>query len=170
MLLLQVKEFVKEQKNSIMNTEELQIKVEQFGVWFEKRGWSPVSGRIFGYLLLSDPPHRTHEEIQEFLQISKSAVNTNLKQLLTQEVVDYLTFSGNRKRYFKVDTERWLQVAKKSAEQVTDFAEILEKVIDSRNKKENDSFNKGLNKVANFYQHLSTGINNTINHWEAKAS
>ena len=149
-----------------MNTDELKTKVELFGVWFEKRGWQPVAGRIFGYLLLSNPPYHTMEELQDFLQISKSSVSTNLKNLMNERVVNYITFPGDRKRYFQIDTENWLEKAKHRANDVSDFADILNRTLDNRNDAENMEFNQALRRVANFYQHLSDGISKTVSSWD----
>ncbi|MBL7776380.1 MAG: hypothetical protein JNK89_10290 [Saprospiraceae bacterium] len=59
-------------------TERVREKVERMGVFFERSGFAPMTGRVFAYLLVCDPPHKDFFAIQEFLQASKSAVSNAL--------------------------------------------------------------------------------------------
>src|ERR1044071_9320383 len=86
-------------------TDSLAEKVEKMGVMIEQMGHAPVPGRIVSYLMLSEPPYRGFYEIQEFLKASKSSISTALNQLMQAGVVNYITFSGDRKRYFQINTK-----------------------------------------------------------------
>ncbi|MCB0644256.1 MAG: hypothetical protein KDC44_21580, partial [Phaeodactylibacter sp.] len=72
---------------------ELKQKVEQIGVQFEMIGMPPMNARVFAFLLLAEPPHQDFYSIQEFLSASKSSISNSLNKLMTEGVVDYMTFS-----------------------------------------------------------------------------
>ena len=84
---------------------QLAEKVEKIGIMIEQMGHAPVPGRIVAYLMLSEPPYRDFYEIQEFLKASKSTISTALNQLMQAGVVNYITFSGDRRRYFQINTK-----------------------------------------------------------------
>jgi DNA-binding transcriptional regulator GbsR (MarR family) len=81
--------------------------VERFGVFFEQLGHQPAGSRIMGLLLLADPPQMTFDEIKLELGLSKSAVSTSLNMLIALDLLEYVTNSGERKRYFRIRTDAW---------------------------------------------------------------
>src|SRR5699024_7126307 len=81
--------------------------IERVGVFHEKKGLQPVVGRIIGLLLVAEPAEATFDEIQEALQVSKSAVSNALTFLQGREIADYTTKPGDRKRYFKLKVKDW---------------------------------------------------------------
>jgi len=62
----------------------------------------PVVGRIMGLLMVMDKEHFTFEEIVEELNISKSSASVGLKLLQMNNMVEYITLPGDRKRYFRI--------------------------------------------------------------------
>ena len=96
---------------------QLAEKVEKIGIMIEQMGQPPIPGRIIAYLMLSEPPYRDFYGIQEFLKASKSSVSTALNQLMQAGVVNYITFSGDRKRYFQIDTKGLVNVMKQQYKQ-----------------------------------------------------
>src|SRR3954469_24661302 len=91
---------------------QLAEKVEKIGIMIEQMGHAPVPGRIISYLMLSEPPYRDFYEIQEFLKASKSTISNALNQLMQAKVVNYTTFSGDRKRYFQINAKGLADVMK----------------------------------------------------------
>lgn len=159
------------QKAEIMekdNTEidDIKQKVENLGVTFEKFGRSPMVSRVFAFLLLSSPPHQTFDEITEFLSASKSAVSNALSTLQTEGIVTYITFSGDRKRYFRIDTDNWLTQLMDSAKNLSAFNDLLTDVYDFRKQHTSDGFNKELLKLLDFQVFLSSQIESAIGEWQ----
>jgi DNA-binding transcriptional regulator GbsR (MarR family) len=75
--------------------------IEQIGRENEREGFQPVSARILGLLMVMDKEEFTFEEIVEEMQISKSSASTALKNLEIRGIVEYITYPGDRKRYFR---------------------------------------------------------------------
>ncbi|MBG0783163.1 MAG: hypothetical protein H0S84_12910 [Bacteroidales bacterium] len=76
--------------------------VETIGLEYEKEGMQPVSGRILALLMVMDKECFTFDEIIEELEISKSAASVALRMLQLRNNVEYITFPGDRKRYFRL--------------------------------------------------------------------
>ncbi len=75
--------------------------IEQIGRVNEKEGYQPVPARILGLLMVMDKEEYTFEEMVEEMKISKSSVSTALKNLEIRGIVEYVTYPGDRKRYFR---------------------------------------------------------------------
>ncbi|MBK8503794.1 MAG: MarR family transcriptional regulator [Saprospiraceae bacterium] len=148
--------------------DQVKQKVEQMGVFFEKIGHAPMSGRVFAYLLVSEPPYREFYDIQEFLAASKSSISNAINHLMNEGVVDYMTFSGDRKRYFRVNASNWLKKTKEGVRQVSVLSELVQEVLEDRSGSKHLDFNEGLKMIVDFQQHIAQGIEQSIASWEAK--
>ena len=147
---------------------ELKQKVEDLGVVFEKLGRTPMLGRVFATLLLADPPRMSFDEIREFLGASKSSVSNALQALQLEGTVSYQTFSGDRKRYFKIDTNAWLKLLMNSSKNLASLNEVIETVLSLRKKTKDPNFNAELTKVLDFQLFLSDRIEQAILEWSKK--
>jgi DNA-binding transcriptional regulator GbsR (MarR family) len=76
--------------------------IEETGKVFEKFGLTPMQGRIVAYFIISDPPGKTFDELVKFFKASKSSISNSLNYLLHSKIIDYKTFSSDRKRYFYI--------------------------------------------------------------------
>ena len=81
--------------------EKQKLLIEELGRVFDKEGYQPITGRILALLMVMDKEQYTFDEIVEELQISKSSASTALKNLELVGKVEYLTHTGDRKRYFR---------------------------------------------------------------------
>jgi DNA-binding transcriptional regulator GbsR (MarR family) len=76
--------------------------IEENGKIFEKFNLTPMQGRIVAYFTVSDTPEKTFDEIVSYFKSSKSSISNSLNYLLQNKIIDYKTFSSDRKRYFFV--------------------------------------------------------------------
>jgi DNA-binding transcriptional regulator GbsR (MarR family) len=141
--------------------------VEELGVMFEKFDRSPMESRVFAYLLLADPPHQSFDAIREFLDASKSAVSNALNRLQSEGTVHYITFSGDRKRYFKVNTSAWYERLIDSAKNLAAFNHLLEEVLRYRADSLHVNFTNDLKKLLDFQEFLTVEIEKSIAKWKA---
>lgn len=146
----------------------LSEKVEKIGVMIENMGHAPVPGRILAYLMLSEPPYRDFYQIQEFLKASKSSISTALNQLMQAGVVSYITFSGDRKRYFQINTKGLLSNAKQQLKQGEKINHMISETLQHRKDSEFQRFNKELKEVVEFSAYVHKGIDKLIAEWEKK--
>lgn len=151
----------------LQRQEKIKQQVERFGIFYEKFGFPPLAGRLVGYLLLAEPPHKSFYEIQDFLMASKSSVSNAIKFLIGQKIVDYITFPGDRKRYFKINAHTWL---KETKDRVADIAEIKtawDETLAMRSDKYPE-FNDGIKMLSSFHEYIEIELSKAIQQWENK--
>jgi MarR family len=69
----------------------------QVGRFFASQyGLPPVAGRVFGWLLICDPPEQTAAEIAEALHTSRSAVGSAVASLENQDLILRRRAAGER--------------------------------------------------------------------------
>jgi len=147
-------------------TDSLAQKVEKIGIMIEQMGHAPVPGRIVAYLILSEPPYRDFYEIQGFLKASKSTVSTALNQLMQADVVNYITFSGDRKRYFQINTKGLVMLMKRQYKQGQVINNMISEALQHRKDSEFQKFNRELKDVIDFSAYIHKGIDKMIADWE----
>jgi DNA-binding transcriptional regulator GbsR (MarR family) len=127
-----------EESERIQKQKEL---IESIGRDNEKDGFQPVAARIMGLLMVMDKEEYTFDEIIEEMQISKSTVSNALRNLELRGVLEYVTYPGDRKRYFRfvsADISNMIDEVEKKMQQKLDIMnQIIElkKNPNSRNAK-----------------------------------
>jgi len=81
--------------------------VEEVGVFFKQNGLPRMAGRIFGWLLVSDMPHQSIDELAEALTVSKGSVSAMLRPLIQIGLIERLSRLGVRHDYFQIRTGAW---------------------------------------------------------------
>ena len=143
--------------------------VEEIGIYFDKQGFQRTAGRILGLLMIMDKEQYTFEEITEELGISKSSASIALKNLELRGNIEYVTYPGDRKRYFRMKTLDPFAIIDDFAQRMVAFKMMQEKILglkadpNSRNSK----FFRDLNKMMEFFldniDEMKTEYNKTLN-------
>lgn len=131
--------------------------IERVGVFHEKKGMQPVVGRIIGLLMVAEPAEATFEEIQEELQVSKSAVSNALTFMQGREMVDYTTKPGERKRYFKLSVKKWKKDLNRDFDGLLKIDVLLNEVIELKENK-NSEFCQCLTEMKEFLGFLKVEL------------
>ena len=74
---------------------------EEMGIFFEKTGFPRMAGRIWGWLLICDPPEQTAGQIAEALQASRGSVST-MTRLLQIWGVERVGIPGQRGGCYRI--------------------------------------------------------------------
>ncbi len=157
----------KHKEVNMIEAQETTQQIERIGVFFEKSGMPPVASRIIGLLMLAEPPYKTFEEIVETVNASKSSVSNAIKFLQQEELIDYITFPGDRKRYFQLNTHSWLELLKKRIKGIGEFREVLRETVEIRSDKYAD-FNQTLLEIRELYGEFQNEVMNIIERWERR--
>ena len=107
--------------NDTERTQKQRELVEAMGRLTNRGGGTSLSGRIIGLLSFLDKEEFTFEEIVDELKISKSSVSTTINHLIETDKIEYVTYPGDRKRYFriKINTRKqFLQAMKRHIEKL----------------------------------------------------
>ncbi|MBK8023463.1 MAG: MarR family transcriptional regulator [Chloroflexi bacterium] len=105
---------------------DLNLFVEDCGIYFERVGMSRMAGRIVGWLLVCDPPHQTQQDLVEALQASKSSISVAVRQLVQLYLVEQVALPGDRKDYFRVAHDIWIRSSRARLHQLTELRELSE--------------------------------------------
>ncbi len=83
--------------------------VERAGRWWEQVG-TRSAGRILGWLMICDPPHRSAAQLQEELHLSAGSISTQTSSLERVGFVERITFPGDRASYYQLRPHIWLEL------------------------------------------------------------
>lgn len=101
--------------------------VEEVGILFEQTGMPRMSGRILGWLMVSDPPHQTTGELSEALLASKGSISTMTRLLIRIGLIERISLPGQRRDHFRIKPGAWHQLLEDSLAQTTAFRQLMER-------------------------------------------
>jgi DNA-binding transcriptional regulator GbsR (MarR family) len=104
--------------------------IEILGKIYDKEGFQPIAGRILGLLTIMDKEQFTFDEIVEELQISKSSASNALKLLEIKDLIEYITKSGDRKRYFQIKKPDKFALIDEHRMKLRKTSDYLQKILD----------------------------------------
>ncbi len=90
--------------------------VEEFGVTLEQTGLPRMAGRIIGWLLISDPPHQSSDQLREGLAASKGSISTMTRLLIQIGLIERVSLPGIRKDYFRIRPNAWQNMIRRGLE------------------------------------------------------
>lgn len=93
-----------------------QVFIGRMGHAAETNGLSPIAGRLFAMLLLSDAP-RSLDEIAAGLEVSKASVSTEARRLVERGVVERTRRAGDRRDYYELAPDFFAQIVETRIEQ-----------------------------------------------------
>lgn len=104
--------------------------IEESGILFEMVGLPRMAGRIFGWLLISNPPHQSPSELAEVLQASKGSISTTTRLLMQIGLIERVSLPGQRRDYFRVKPDAWSQLTRQRMAQMTAFRQLAERGLE----------------------------------------
>jgi DNA-binding transcriptional regulator GbsR (MarR family) len=134
-------------------TKEQKALIERYAVMLKSMGSTAALGKIIGYLIISEPPYHSFEEIQSDLKLSKGAVSNTLKIMEIQGLVEYFMVSGDRKRYFKLALKNQEFLLMRQITETDRFIAIMQDSIVLR-EPGNEEFENELQKFIDLYKML----------------
>jgi DNA-binding transcriptional regulator GbsR (MarR family) len=105
--------------------------VEEVGVVFEQTGLTRMAGRIFGWLLISDPPYQSLAELAEVLMASKGSISTMTRLLIQIGLIERFVIPGVRHDYFRLRQDALHRTIRHGLEdEIAMFRKLAEQGID----------------------------------------
>ncbi|MAF85002.1 MAG: MarR family transcriptional regulator [Dehalococcoidales bacterium] len=104
--------------------------VEEVGLFFEQSGMPRMAGRILGWLLLSDPPHQSLDELAEALMASKGSISTTTRLLIQVGLIERISLPGVRRDYFRIRPGAFQHSLKQGVERVTILRKLAERGLE----------------------------------------
>lgn len=81
-----------------MSPDEAQF-VDRIGLLFEGLGGPRTMGRVYGWLMICDPPQQSLAELATTLSVSKASVSTVARQLQAAGMIERLPSASREHRY-----------------------------------------------------------------------
>jgi DNA-binding MarR family transcriptional regulator len=81
--------------------------VEQTAMLLEQDGLPRMAGRIFGWLLVCDPPEQSLEDLAAAVQGSKASMSTMTRLLVQSGLVEKVRPPGARRDAFRIQPGQW---------------------------------------------------------------
>lgn len=101
--------------------------VEEMGLMFEGVGLPRMAGRIFGWLLISNPPQQSHAELAEVLQASKGSISSMTRLLIQVGLIERVSLPGDRRDHFQIKPNSWSNMAEQRLAQIKAFRRLAER-------------------------------------------
>lgn len=79
--------------------------VEEMGQALASYGMTPMAGRMWGWLLICEPPEQTAADIAEALHASRGAISGTARILASAGMIRRSTRRGDRREYFSAPPE-----------------------------------------------------------------
>jgi DNA-binding transcriptional regulator GbsR (MarR family) len=90
--------------------------IEEVGVGFEQTGMPRMAGRVFGWLLIADPPYQSSAELAKVLQASKGSISTTTRLMVQIGLIERFVIPGVRHDYFRLHQEALQRIIKHGLE------------------------------------------------------
>jgi DNA-binding transcriptional regulator GbsR (MarR family) len=79
--------------------------VEEMGRFLAGLGMTPMAGRMWGFLLICEPPEQTAADVASALQASRGAISGTARILASAGLIRRATRPGDRREYFSAPAE-----------------------------------------------------------------
>lgn len=90
--------------------------VEEFGIVMAQTGLPRMAGRILGWLLISDPPHQSSEQLVKGLEASKGSISSMTRFLIQVSLIERMSLPGIRRDYFRIRADAWPNMIRRGLE------------------------------------------------------
>ncbi len=128
--------------------------VEDVGVVFEKTGLPRMAGRMFGWLLISDPPYQSPAELADVLMASKGSISTTVRLLTQAGLIERYTIPGERHNHFRLSDDALQKIIEHGLEdEIKMFRQLAENGLKMM-KNEPPARKKWLEQMRDRYQFL----------------
>ena len=105
--------------------------IEEIGVLFENTGLPRMAGRMFGWLLIADPPYQSPSEIAEVLLASKGSVSTTVRLLTQIGMIERYVIPGERHDHFRLREDALHRTVQHGLmEEISTFRQMAERGLE----------------------------------------
>jgi DNA-binding transcriptional regulator GbsR (MarR family) len=130
---------------------------------FEAMGMSPMAGRVWAALLVTDRPHLSATDLQEQIGASAGSVSTAVTALTRMGIVDRVWVPGDRRSYYTASMSALERLLERSADVLTQMVALSERGMDAL---ENvDPARMRLEQMRDFYTWFDREFDLLIERW-----
>ena len=131
--------------------------IEDAGICYEDMGLPRMAGRIFGWLLVCEPPHQCAEDLASVVGASKGSISSMTRLLVQFGLIERMGLPGKRGIYYRVKPGAWSEHAKARLSHLGAVRELAERGLDLL-KKEGHQSGQRLKELRDFHAFLEREI------------
>ena len=131
--------------------------IEDAGIVYEEMGLPRMAGRIFGWLLLCEPPYQSAEELARILEASKGSISSMTQLLIRIGLIERMGLPGKRGTYYRIKSGSWSELMRARMSHVTGIRELAERGLALTADRDNKS-RRRLQQLRDFYAFLEEQI------------
>jgi DNA-binding transcriptional regulator GbsR (MarR family) len=105
--------------------------VEEFGVMMDHMGSTRMLGRVWGALMVADPPEMSAEELAEFLQASRGSISHATRQMIELGIIQRVSKPGIRRDYFRIRENAWSAAYRNQMRSMDQLVELFKRGLAS---------------------------------------
>jgi DNA-binding MarR family transcriptional regulator len=112
-------------KSSLQGPAEILRWVERVAVfWSGQSGLPPITGRIVGWLMISDSPEQSAAEIAAAIGASRASLTTSTQILTAIGLIHTVRRPGKRTVYYRIDDDAWEKMLRRRIANMASFRAI----------------------------------------------
>jgi hypothetical protein len=92
--------------------------------WSSQSGLPPITGRIVGWLMISDPSEQSAAEIATAIGASRASLTTSTQLLIAIGLVHTVRRTGQRTVYYRIDDDAWEKMLRRRIANMASFRNI----------------------------------------------
>lgn len=105
--------------------------VESFGLFFAQWGLPRMLGRTLGWLMISDPPHQSADDLAAALQASRGSVSSATTSLVQMGLVERHAIPGDRRIYYRMHARAWTRAMQLREAAIVEMRKLAEQGLDA---------------------------------------
>lgn len=142
---------------------------EDVGLAFEEEGMPRMAGRILGWLLVSETPQVSLQELAAILHASKGSISTMSRLLMRMGLVEKVSLPGERRDYIRLKPESWSEWFAEEAVNVGALRQLAEHGLELVQSKSPASCER-LEEMRDLFAFLEQEYPLLLERWEKKRS
>lgn len=104
--------------------------IEDVGILYGEMGFPRMAGRIFGWLLVCEPPHQSAEQLANIVEASKGSISSMTRLLIQMGMVERIGIPGKRDTYYRIRSGSWTELMKNHLANLTAMRKLAERGLD----------------------------------------
>lgn len=104
--------------------------IEDVGILYGEMGFPRMAGRIFGWLLVCEPPHQSAEQLANIVEASKGSISSMTRLLIQMGMVEKIGIPGKRDTYYRMRSGSWTELMKNHLANLTAMRKLAEGGLD----------------------------------------
>jgi len=135
--------------------------VEDVGLLIENAGLTRMSGRVLGWLLISDPREQSFQQLTDALQASKGSISSSTNTLIRIGLIERLSKPGERKDYFRIPEGAWHELVRSRTRAIQEIVKLADRGLELVSDKSEEK-QRSLREMRDVYQQVHAKLSELV--------